>query len=156
MSRQLGGDRRSGGGHQNAVKGGRRRPAQAAIAGEHPHPGGETEHSQARSRRIGQFGVAFDRDHLAAHLGQDGGLIARAGSHFEHPHARDRGQQLAHAGHDVRLADGLTEGDGLRRIVIGHRLLRNKELARNGGHSRQDALVGDAMGAELSLHHLRS
>ena len=84
-----------------------------------------------------------------------GGLIARAGPDLEDPVARVDGEVLGHPGDHERLADGLAGVDRECLVGVGGPTapVGDERLAGDGAHRREDALVGDAAGAQLMGDH---
>ena len=77
--------------------------------------------------------------HAAAreHRRQHGGLIARAGAHFQHGVGGGQLQQLGHQGDDGGLADGLVQADGQGPVLPGVRAqFRRDELVARHGQQR--------------------
>ena len=90
---------------------------------------------QARRRRAGQLGNAFDRIDVPDDFGEHRRLITGAGSDFEYPVAGREAQLLRHVSHDRRLRDRLPACDGQGAIIIsgaaqvsGHEFLPRHRL----------------------------
>jgi len=87
-----------------------------------------------------QLGHDLDRENLAAadNLAEDGGLVARAGSHFENLVFGAESEQIGHHRDDGGLADGLAVAYGQRVVRVGvtPQFLRHEFMAWDLGHGQ--------------------
>src|SRR5689334_15455426 len=123
------------------------------------------EVSQARLRLGGQERVALDRDHVRAHRGEHGRLVATARANVEDLGPRtivSRGpsgqhQCLRHRRDDVWLRDCLAVADRQGTVVIGRvRQIRwDEHLARHGAHRLQHQRVPYATLFQLYFRPVR-
>src|SRR6185312_4532830 len=94
--------------------------------------------------------------HVFRELSQQGGLIAAAGSDFQHLRRGLQLEKVQHQGNDVGLRNRLTRSDGKRMILIRLVVVArvHKLVTRDSGHGIEQALVADAASSHLGLHHV--
>ena len=99
--------------------------------------------------------MALNGPHAAGQFSQHGGLIAGAGADLQHPRVRGEAEKIGHAGHHVRLGDGLAQSDGEWAVVIGRPALGggHEQMAGDLLHGCQHPLVDEAATTELVLDH---
>ncbi len=104
-----------------------------------------------------KFREAFDRAYETGvgQFCQNGGLIAGAGTDFEHLMAGTDGEGFGHGGDHVGLADGLAGQGGEGGVFVGMAALgfAQKEFAGDVAHGGEDVCVFDAATAKLVEHH---
>ena len=88
---------------------------------------------------------------LGAEHGEDGGLIAAAGTDFQDGVFLAQAQGLGHEGNDIGLGDCLSFADGQGEISIGLAAqgVFDKEVPGDGLHGVDNGRVGDPPGDEL-------
>jgi hypothetical protein len=113
------------------------------------------EFHEALARALGKLGDPLDRVHLRGELGEDGRLVPGARADVEDALAATQVERLADPRHHVRLRDRLSDSDRQRSVVVGARplALLHEELARNGLHRPEHALVDDVAPAQLRVDH---
>ena len=106
-------------------------------------------------RRMRQARMPLDGVNTSRKLGQNGRLITRTGSDFEHSLASLQCERLQHESHDERLRNGLTLANRQRMVRVGLPpiFLGNEFMARNSTHRRENALVIEVSPAQLFLDH---
>ena len=94
---------------------------------------------------LGERDVALDAPHVGAEPGQQRRVVAGAGADVEDALVAVQLQQLAHAGDDERLGDGLAGADRQRDVLpgLGRERLGDEEVARDVADRLQHALVAD-------------
>ena len=92
---------------------------------------------------------------MSGESGEDGRLISRAGSYFEHAVVGRERQVFRHEGDNVGLADGLSAADGDRAVVVGvsPEFRREEVLARDAQQGVENRSGMDAASPNLVVDH---
>ena len=116
------------------------RPAGVAVAGAHSHVV-ITQSRQHSGGAGGQFLDDFHTVHMTDQPGEYGGLVARAGPHFEYNIAGLRVEQVGHQGYDEGLGNGLARLDRQRCVLVGTVTegREHERLPRDPAHRRHDS-----------------
>ena len=103
----------------------------------------------------GERGVTFDGKNLCGKFREECGDISRAGADFEDNISGGELEGFEHDGDNIGLGDGLVVADGQRVIFVSFGTVGfgNEGVTGNAQHGVEDARVGDATGAELSVDH---
>ncbi len=117
---RAGGIAARGGGHQDAIERRPRRAAGGAVA-DREDDVAVARRLEPRPRLERERLDHLDRHDLGGEIGQDRGLVARAGADLEHPRAGLQAQQMGHQRDHQRLRDGLAMADRQRPVVVGLR-----------------------------------
>jgi L,D-transpeptidase ErfK/SrfK len=144
-------------GHDDQVVGRRLGPASRAVPlVDHDVAVPQALEPLARGER--QLGDQLQRMDLVDQLGEDGGLVARAGAHVERAARPGPPGQLRHQRHDVGLADRLAAPDRQRPVVVGALLQPegDEAVALHATHHGQHAGLGDVARLELLAHHAQA
>ena len=115
---------------------------------------------EVRARERREFGLAFERDHLARQPGQQRRRIAGAARHVEHPMRWTYLGLLQESGQNQRRGNRARRGAGRapagdREVGVSDRLQlgRQEELAGNVEETLQHRQIRHVERAQLALHH---
>ena len=117
----------------------------------------DAEIGERRRRAPGKRLVRFDANHHFAHARQDGGGIAGAAADHQGDLAGFRCRRLDQPRQNHRLHQEAAAAKRQIFVDIGQRtpLGPNEPLARQRRQRADQRRIGDLVGANLALHHIR-
>jgi len=139
---------------QHPLKWGLLRPPQRPVS----HSEGDvrvTEPAQCFPRLLAQLRHSLHRKHIARQLGQDRGLVARAGPHLQDSLFPGQVKLLGHQRHHVGLRDSLPVPDAHGAVAKGALAVggAHELLARHPLHRVQNSIIAYAPARKLPFHH---
>lgn len=150
-------DSRRGGGDDDPIEGGFFGPTGSTV-GDSEKDIRQVELGKTGGGALGKLRQSLDGENAASEHGEDGSLVAGAGSDLQDPVVRLDAKGFGHVGDDVGLRNRLTEANrqGAVVVCIVGDVDRHKMLAREAAHDAENARVFDSAGPDLLIHHLQA